>query len=236
MLSWSNYWKEDPKLFMTVMEKSTEYVAKKLESSQLIDTNTRLFDFGCGPGYLATALKGKIKEYHGVDISQRYITTAKEKCKGYPTFDFSEIPFDNTHAILSNFEKEGKRFDTIVILSVIQYFPTNEAVLQLLEKCKELMAEGGKIILADVIEHENGIWKDAFNVLFHSIKKRYLLSFLKFIIVAKQSKYNQLRKKHRLLQLTKEEVTRMANELSLQLTILPSITIQSSRISYCLVS
>jgi len=90
--------------------------------------------------------------------------------------------------------------------------------------------------LADVIEHENGLWKDALSILMHSIKNGYVLSFIKFMLIAKQSKYNQLRKNNRLLMLSKQEVGQMADQLSLQMNILPSITMQSSRISYCLVS
>ena len=236
MSSWGNYWQENPKLFTTVMEKSTEYVANKLTHNQLIGKNSHVLDFGCGPGYLANALKGRISSYFGVDISHHYIEIAKEKCKDYPNFHFKAFPLDQSIYSLSILEQEGKKFDTIVILSVVQYFEKKEDVLNLLEKCKLLLTAGGKIILADIIAHERGLLKDILAILAHSIKNKYFFHFLKFMFVAKQSKYNQLRKSKKLLALSKTEILSYANQLKLKLDVLPTITMQRSRISYCLVS
>lgn len=236
MLSWGNYWKENPKLFMKVMEKSTEYVAKQLLIHELIDQSSQILDFGCGPGYLANALKGEIKNYYGVDISSVYIKNAREKCKDYPNFLFLEVEMEQSIQSLSLVEKEGQKFDTIIILSVVQYFDNKETVLELLSKCRSLLQSGGKILLVDIIAHENGLLKDALGILIHSIKMGYFFSFLKFMVIAKQSKYNTLRKKHKLLMLTPEEVFSMAQQLGMKAIQLPRITMQRSRISYCLVS
>ena len=236
MSSWGNYWQENPKLFTTVMEKSTEYVASKLIHNQLIGANSQVLDFGCGPGYLANALKGSITSYFGIDISHHYIETAKEKCKDYPNFHFKAFPLDQSIYSLSVLEQEGNQFDTIVILSVIQYLEKKEDVLQLLEKCKLLLKPRGKIILADVITNEQGLLKDIISILAHSIKNKYFFQFLKFMFVAKQSKYNQLRKNKKLLTLSKSEILSYAHQLNLAIDVLPTITMQSSRVSYCLVS
>ena len=236
MTSWGNYWQENPKLFTTVMEKSTEYVARKLTHNQLIGANSQVLDFGCGPGYLANALKGSIASYFGIDISQHYIEMAKEKCKDYPNLHFKAFPLDQSIYSLSILEQEGNQFDTIVILSVVQYFEKKEDVLQLLEKCKLLLKPRGKIILADVITNEQGLLKDIISILAHSIKNKYFFQFLKFMFVAKQSKYNQLRKNKKLLMLSKSEIHSYANQLQLELDVLPTITMQRSRVSYCLVS
>jgi 2-polyprenyl-3-methyl-5-hydroxy-6-metoxy-1,4-benzoquinol methylase len=236
MLSWGNYWQENPKLFMKVMEKSTEFVANKLESHQLIDHSTNLFDFGCGPGYLANALKGKVNSYFGVDISDKYIAIAKEKCKDTSHFEFRAFPLEASISSLLLLNQEGKQFDTIIILSVIQYFEKKADVLSLLNNCKTLLSPGGKILLVDVIENENGLWKDAMSVMMDSIKKGYFFDFVQFMFRAKLSKYNSLRKAHQLFMLTKEEVFDIAKQANLQVSVLPCITLQSSRISYCLSS
>jgi 2-polyprenyl-3-methyl-5-hydroxy-6-metoxy-1,4-benzoquinol methylase len=236
MSGWGNFWQENPKLFRKVMEKSTEFVASKLTQNRLVGTDTHLLDYGCGPGYLANALKGKIATYYGIDISQPYIEMAKEKCKEYPNFQFKAFPLEQSIHSLSLLEKAGNKFDTIIILSVVQYFEKKEDVISLLNNCKQLLKKGGKIILADIIAHERGLLKDVLGILYHSIKNNYFLSFLKFMIVAKQSKYNQLRKSHQLLKLSPSEILSIAKQLNLELEILPTITTQSSRLSYCLVS
>ena len=161
---------------------------------------------------------------------------AKEKCKDYPNFRFKAFPLDQSIYSLSILEQEGNQFDTIVILSVVQYFEKKEDVLQLLEKCKLLLKPRGKIILADVITNEQGLLKDIISILAHSIKNKYFFQFLKFMFVAKQSKYNQLRKNKKLLMLSKSEIHSYANQLQLELDVLPTITMQRSRVSYCLVS
>ncbi len=234
MSSWGHYWETNPKLFRKVMEKSTEFVAEKLESNQLINLSTNLLDFGCGPGYLANALKGKINSYYGVDISSTYIEIAKDKCTEYPNFFFREFPLAFSIKSLTVLKQEGKQFDTIIILSVIQYFEKKDDVIELLENCKLLLKEGGKILLADIIESEKGLWKDVISILLHSIKRGYLLSFIQFLFRATQSKYNSLRKMHALFMLSKEEIFEIAQQLKLKVTILPCITVQRSRISYCL--
>lgn len=235
MTSWGNYWQENPKLFTTVMEKSTEYVANKLIYHQLIGANTQVLDFGCGPGYLANALKDKIAGYVGVDISEQYIETAKNKCKDYPDFQFKAFPLEASTNSLTTLEQEGKKFDAIIILSVVQYFEKHQDVINLLEQCKALLKSGGKIILADVMAHEHGLIQDILAILAHSIKNRYFFHFLKFMFVAKRSKYNQLRKSKKLLSISPTEMRSYANQLQLELDILPTITMQRSRISYCLV-
>ena len=234
MLSWGNYWKENPKLFVKVMEKSTQYVAKKLIHHKLINTSTNLLDFGCGPGYLANELKGKLTAYYGVDISTNYIETAKKKCADASNFLFKEVPLESGLDGLITAVETGHQFNTIIILSVIQYFKNKEEVAQLLHNCKLLLAPSGKIILADIIEDDNGLWKDAFSVLIDSIQHFYLLSFVRFMFRVKLSTYNTLRKKHQLLHLSKNEVVAMGEKLQLSVEILPTITLQSSRISYCL--
>jgi 2-polyprenyl-3-methyl-5-hydroxy-6-metoxy-1,4-benzoquinol methylase len=234
MLSWGSYWTDNPKLFMKVMEKSTQFFAQKLIKSKLITGNTRLLDFGCGPGYLATQLKDRIALYYGVDISEIYIKTAREKCADIADFYFLQLPEDHSPDGLNTLGLPKAGFDTVIILSVIQYLKNKEEVLALLQNCKSFIHSSGKIILADVIENDNGLWKDALNVLKHSISNFYVGSFIRFMFRIKFSKYNSLRKVHKLLYLSEAEVNNLCQELHMQYVILPHLTIHSNRVSYCL--
>ncbi len=231
MLSWSNFWKGDPVLFRTVMQKSTEYAAEKLCEYNLVNKNTQLLDFGCGPGYLAVALEGRLKTYVGADISGDYINTARRKMEHTDYSQFHLISEKESGAFLPN-ELAGRKFNVIIILSVIQYFPSKTEVLSLLKKCRSLLSPDGKIIMADVISSEKNLWKDVWNVLLHSINKGYFFSFLRFLVYIKMSKYNALRKQHKLLQLTDIEVEEMSKNIGMTVAVLPRITLQASRISY----
>lgn len=232
MLSWSNFWKGDPVLFRTVMQKSTEYVAEKLCEYKLVDDNTHMLDFGCGPGYLAVALEGKLKTYVGADISGDYIDAAREKMGHTDYSHFHVISTESKSGSILPEEMADRKFNVIIILSVIQYFPSQPEVLSLLRKCQSILSPDGKIILADVISSEKNLWKDVWNVLLHSLKKGYFFSFGKFVMRIKLSKYNALRKQHKLLQFSVMEVEAMGKSLGMTVAVLPRITLQASRISY----
>lgn len=232
MLSWSNFWKGDPILFRKIMQMSTEYVAEKLCANGLIDQNTRLLDFGCGPGYLARALQGQLKSYAGVDISPVYIETAREKMGQNPNTRFQLLSSDSHSEGFLHKELAGEKFDVIIILSVIQYFKDKAAVQALLQNCLSVLSPNGKIILADVICSDKNLWKDVGSVLVHSFKKRYFFSFLRFMARIKMSAYNTLRKEQKLLHLSVAEVREISKDLGVKVSILPRITLQSSRISY----
>ncbi len=232
MLSWSNFWKGDPILFRKIMQMCTEYVAEKLCANRLIDHDTRLLDFGCGPGYLAQALQGQLKSYAGVDISPVYIETAREKMGQNPNTRFQLLSSDSHSEELLHNEMAGEKFDVIIILSVIQYIKDKAAVRALLQNCLSVLSPNGKIILADVICSDKNLWKDVWSVLIHSFRKRYFFSFLRFMARIKMSEYNTLRKEHKLLHLSVADVKEMSKELGVKVSILPRITLQSSRISY----
>ncbi|WP_204265937.1 class I SAM-dependent methyltransferase, partial [Escherichia coli] len=81
-------------------------------------------------------------------------------------------------------------FDLIIINSVIQYFSSKDIVFDLLFTSKKLLAPNGKIILADVVTQDKGLYKDALAVLKHSLRNGYFWSFLQFMYQAKVSGYN----------------------------------------------
>ncbi len=234
MSSWEKFWSEDPKLFGIVMQKSTDYFANQIISRKIIDQQNQVLDFGCGPGYLAESLLQQVNGYVGVDISPVYIDACKERFKAYPHFHFSLLHQNEKNLGLREAGLPENNFDTIIILSVVQYFDTPKRVAELLESCKPLLTKNGKIILADTIASDHFLIKDVFNVLLNSIRHNYFFSFIKFIYQAKFSAYDQFRKKNQLLCLTETDIAAITKSIGLCYSIIPGCTLHASRITYCI--
>lgn len=234
MSSWEKFWSEDPKLFGIVMQKSTDYFANQIISRKIIDQQNQVLDFGCGPGYLAESLVQQVNGYVGVDISPVYIDACKERFKAYPHFRFSLLHQNEKTLGLREAGLPENNFDTIIILSVVQYFDTPKRVAELLESCKPLLTKNGKIILADTIASDHFLIKDVFSILLNSIRRNYFFSFMKFLYRAKFSVYNELRKEKQLLCLGEADIDAMTKSIGLCYSIIPGCTLQASRITYCI--
>jgi cyclopropane fatty-acyl-phospholipid synthase-like methyltransferase len=234
MSNWQNFWSNDPKLFRIVMQKSTAYFANQILKRKIISPQDTILDFGCGPGYLAEQLIDNVQDYYGVDISSAYIDTCQKKFAGDEHFHFSTLTASPTSIGLNNSPLIQHKFNVIIILSVVQYFPDLAKVEALLAESKSLLSAHGKIILADVIQSDQGLIKDALSVLINSLKKNYFFPFLKFMYQVKFSNYNQLRLKNNLLSISETEIASICKKLNLQYQLLPNCTLQHSRVSYCI--
>ncbi len=219
---------------MRVMENSTRYFSKKLLQYNLIHTNDALLDYGCGPGNFAQELKGKVGSYYGVDISELYIQQANKKMGDAPEFHFIHLNTNSPSTDLKQFSEQGLLFHSIVIFSVVQYFNSKEDVSDLLARCKNILAPTGKIILADILENEKGVWKDLWSICMHSISHNYFISFLFFMARIKFSNYNTVKNKCMLLHISQPEVEEICKKVGLACSILPKITLQKSRNSFCI--
>ncbi len=233
MPNWIKYWSLNPKLFGVVMEQSTGYFAKSLLQQKILSPDLRILDFGCGPGYFTKHIENTHTIYVGVDISESYIETCKLVFANKPDYKFCRLfPEPYKCCGLAKAPLSEGSFDLIIINSVIQYFSSKDIVFDLLFTSKKLLAPNGKIILADVVTQDKGLYKDALAVLKHSLRNGYFWSFLQFMYQAKVSGYNETRKKQPLLSISEEEIKNICGQLSLQCSLLPRCTLQVSRNSY----
>lgn len=219
---------------MSVMENSTLYFSNKLLNYKLVAKDDKLFDYGCGPGNLANGLQGKISSYYGVDISETYIQQANKKMEAFTEFHFIHLHTDDPFNELKQFSEKNQLFDCIIVFSVVQYFNNKEEVLVLLQHLKSLLMPTGKIILADILENERGAWKDIWSNCMHSIAQGYFISFLFFVARIKFSNYNDVKNKCKLLHISQEEVEEICKKVGAACSILPKITLQKSRNSFCI--
>ena len=107
----------------------------------------RVLEIGCGTGLLLSRVAPKSKEYWGVDYSSAALQHVQQMCKtlsGLDNVRLLQRTADNFDGI-----PQGE-CDTVVINSVVQYFPSVDYLLQVIEGAITAIAQQGKIFMGDV--------------------------------------------------------------------------------------
>jgi amino acid adenylation domain-containing protein len=120
--------------------------------SQWIDTTVariqefqgkRIFEIGCGTGQILARLAPNTECYWAADISKVAIEALEKshplehiKLFHRPADDFSDIP--------------DSHFDTVILNSVVQYFPDASYLTRVLEGASRVLKPGGRIFVGDI--------------------------------------------------------------------------------------
>ena len=107
----------------------------------------RMLDIGVGSGLLLAKIVSEVEEYWGTDISAPVVdrVMAQAERAGYgDRVRLSARAADD----LSGLPRAG--FDTVVLNSVVQYFPSAAYLDRVLCEAMELLAPGGRLIVGDV--------------------------------------------------------------------------------------
>jgi microcystin synthetase protein McyA len=108
----------------------------------------RVLEIGCGTGLILFQIAPHCRHYWATDISPVALDYIQQQLSQL------EPNLDHVHLLqraADNFENlEAQRFDTIILNSVVQYFPNIDYLLQVLEGAVNAVAPGGCIFLGDV--------------------------------------------------------------------------------------
>jgi len=105
-----------------------------------LSPNSRIIDFGCGPGLYTSRFAGLGAAVYGVDFSARSIEYAREFA------DRNGLGISYTEADYLEYRPEGE-FDLITMIMCDYCALSPEQRAALLAKYKELLSEGGRIVL-----------------------------------------------------------------------------------------
>ncbi|OYE01727.1 non-ribosomal peptide synthetase [Nostoc sp. 'Peltigera membranacea cyanobiont' 232] len=107
----------------------------------------RVLEIGCGTGLLLSRVAPKCLEYWGCDYSSAAIAHVEQICKTVAGLNNVRL----LHQMADNFADIPKgKFDTVVINSVVQYFPSVEYLLQVLEGAIAALGSQGTLFVGDV--------------------------------------------------------------------------------------
>nr|WP_230863147.1 non-ribosomal peptide synthase/polyketide synthase [Amycolatopsis camponoti] len=108
----------------------------------------RVLELGVGTGLLLTELAPDCESYWGTDFSAEVIASLGRRVEADPVLaDRVELRTGDA-ADLSGLPSGF--FDTIVLNSVVQYFPSGTYLLEVLRGALELLAPGGSLFVGDV--------------------------------------------------------------------------------------
>lgn len=108
----------------------------------------RVLEIGCGTGMLAEGLVLGGADYVGVDVSPAGIASFRQALAARPDLaDRIELACLAAHEV-SRLPVAG--FDTIVLNSVVQYFPDAAYLVAVLRDALSVAAPGARIVLSDV--------------------------------------------------------------------------------------
>ncbi|MDF1882138.1 amino acid adenylation domain-containing protein [Sulfurimonas sp. MAG313] len=107
-----------------------------------------IFEIGCGSGLILYKLHENIHHYHGIDISKNTILKLE---KSLQKREMKNISLDCATA--DNFViPKGTKVDTVLINSVIQYFPNAHYLDEVIKRSIEALSfKQGKVIIGDVL-------------------------------------------------------------------------------------
>src|SRR5213078_3948117 len=100
----------------------------------------KVLEIGCGSGLLLLQIAPQCAEYVGTDFSSETLHRLRNKITAHK-LDNVQL-FHRTAEDFSNFEEGG--FDTVILNSVIQYFPSVDYLVQVLNGAMNVLASNGR--------------------------------------------------------------------------------------------
>ncbi|UKO99560.1 class I SAM-dependent methyltransferase [Nostoc sp. UHCC 0870] len=109
---------------------------------------SRVMEIGCGTGQILLEVAPQCTYYMGTDYAAPAIQALRQQVettqKNLPEVVLDHRPADDFGGI------EANAFDTVIIHSVVQYFPNADYLLQVIEKAVAAVKTGGWIYIGDV--------------------------------------------------------------------------------------
>ena len=123
----------------------TEWVERTCERIRTLRPR-RVLEIGCGTGLLLLRLAPECEAYTGIDFSAAALASVQRA--------LGQTPMPHV-TLVEGRADDLRRFaprsvDTIIINSVVQYFPSAEYLVDVIGRAVELLADGGSLFIGDV--------------------------------------------------------------------------------------
>jgi natural product biosynthesis luciferase-like monooxygenase protein len=106
----------------------------------------RVLEIGCGTGLLLFRLAPHCDSYCGIDFSERALGYLRQQLsrQELPQITLRQQAADDFDGIDAEF------YDTVILNSVAQYFPSLEYLMRVLERAVTAIPAGGRVVVGDV--------------------------------------------------------------------------------------
>ena len=106
----------------------------------------RVLEIGCGSGLLLFRVAPRCERYVGIDLAQGALDGIEAVLRSHPLPQVSLVR-GRAHEVTT---LVGERFDTIVINSVVQYFPDAAYLVDVVAQAMNLLVPDGRLFIGDV--------------------------------------------------------------------------------------
>lgn len=214
--NWIDWWKKENIVHEVNWRKNMELFIRATDPLLQYAPHDHILDIGCGPGYLADALKHRVRSIHCLDINESYVAIGQKKFVEHPHVFFHKLD-ENDYTNLSSFY--DKKFSIIVCLSIIQYYRHKDEVEKLIEEVRKVALPGAKFLIADILTNER-LAAQILGLIKTGWREKYLLESFKLLYRNVVSDYRQYHSSIGLLSYSTEELQRLIDRLQLNATIL----------------
>lgn len=138
---WNSSYTGDP----IPLEQMQEWVSDRVQQILALKPK-RVLEIGCGTGLLLFQIAPHCQQYVGTDFSAASLASIENQLDA---LSLSHVEL--LHCMATDFEGiELASFDVVILNSIVQYFPSETYLVQVLKKAIEAVAENGVLFIGDV--------------------------------------------------------------------------------------
>lgn len=181
---WLNYWQTLPAGHL-LFDPEAEEFARNLLAAVPLDDSLRVLDYGCGYGSVALRIEPYVREIAVWDAAPSMCEAARKTLANVPN--------------ATMWDQHAGDFDVIIVNSVVQYMTASE-LTESLAGWHDLLAPGGRLVLADLSLTNHSAFSDMKSLLVFSLRNRYFLKALR-LTLAERTRYDATAKAAPLLRI-----------------------------------
>ncbi|QIQ06010.1 non-ribosomal peptide synthetase [Streptomyces liangshanensis] len=130
------------------VDEMREWRDATIDRIRALGPGRRILEIGVGSGLILSRIAPDSDAYWGTDVSHEAVRALRAQVDAVPELaprvELSARPAHDTEGLPEGF------FDTVVINSVAQYFPSADYLAEVLRKVSALLAPGGAVFVGDV--------------------------------------------------------------------------------------
>ena len=173
--NWLNYW--DEKNIWTeseLMKINNKIFFGKTSNIFNYNKSQKVLDIGCGDGAFADKISSKVDQVYCLETSQQYVNICKNKFLN--SKNIKVLKLNDNYTDLS-FIKNIK-FSIIVANSVVQYYRSQQEIVDLVKSVKKIASDNAQFLIADIEVPKKKI-TTYLKLIYKSIINGYFISLMK---------------------------------------------------------